>query len=160
VQGSRHGGQFAVNLGIHPLSIPDLRGEIPNPKKITEELCEFRRRLSEFGSDQWWKHDGTAESMSSAVRSAAAVYVVVGRPLLSVFSETESPLHTVTAAQFESGQYNFAGFGSTKVRMALALARFRAARQQMQEAKAFANIGLANLGSASGLRRELEVFQQ
>ncbi|MCA1500702.1 DUF4304 domain-containing protein [Bradyrhizobium sp. NBAIM03] len=47
VQGSRYGGKFAINLGIQPRSIPDVAGNSPDPMKIREELCEFRRRLSE-----------------------------------------------------------------------------------------------------------------
>jgi hypothetical protein len=58
VQGSRYGGRFSINLGLQPLAIPDVVGNVPDPKKIREELCEFRRRLSESGADQWWTHDG------------------------------------------------------------------------------------------------------
>lgn len=156
VQGSRYGGQFAVNLGIHPLCIPDLRSEVPDPKKITEELCEFRRRLSESGADQWWKHDGSQESMSTAIKAAATVYYTIGRQLLEHFNGSVSPIHIVTPEAFENGQYSFQGFGSTNVRMALALARFRQAKGHTAAAKKFANIGLAAIGGASGLRRELE----
>src|SRR5262249_53569414 len=77
VQGSRYGGSFAVNLAVHPIGIPDLRGNTPDPKVITEELCEFRRRLSgsEDRHDMWWKHDSTTEGMGAAMREATAIYV-------------------------------------------------------------------------------------
>lgn len=156
VQGSRYGGQFAVNLAIHPLCIPDVRGEVPDPKKLTEELCEFRRRLSESSADQWWKHDGSQESMNTAIKAVAIVYCTIGRQILEHFNGSVSPMHLVTPEAFENGQYNFQGFGSTNVRMALALARFCQAKGHKEAAKKFANIGLAAIGSASGLRRELE----
>jgi hypothetical protein len=153
VQGSRYGGQFAVNLAIHPLSIPDVLGEIPDPKRITEELCEFRRRLSESGADQWWKHEGTRDTMDMAVKAAAAVYRSKGSQLLE---NVLVPLYSLTPEAFESGQYDLQGFGSTKVRMALALARFRQAKGRAEEAKKFAAIGLAAVGNAPALRKALE----
>jgi len=91
IQWSKWGGQFAINLGIQPLSIPDVMGATPDPKKITETLCEFRRRLSETGEDQWWTYDDSIESMEAAVRSAAAVYTSVGRRLFAEFSGPSSP---------------------------------------------------------------------
>jgi Domain of unknown function (DUF4304) len=53
VQGWRHGGKFAINLGIHPLAIRDVHGKAPDPARITAYDCEFRRRLAKSGSDQW-----------------------------------------------------------------------------------------------------------
>jgi Domain of unknown function (DUF4304) len=82
VQGSRYGGKFAVNLGIQPLSIPDVVGNAPDASKIKAELCEFRRRLSESKrAHQWWEHTASKQSMDTAVRAAAAVYAAVGRRL-------------------------------------------------------------------------------
>ena len=57
VQGSCRGGQFAINLGLQPLAVFHVLGELPDPKKITEPLCEFRRRLSDSGEDRWWTHE-------------------------------------------------------------------------------------------------------
>jgi hypothetical protein len=156
VQGSRYGGQFAINLAVQPCAIPDARGEEPDPKTIREELCEFRRRLSEEGADQWWKHEGTKESMDAAMRLAANVYVGVGRELLAKVASLESPLWHVSAKQFENGQFEFAGFGSTKVRMVLALARLRRAQGDVAAGREFASLGLQNIGNASALRHELE----
>ena len=122
VQGSRYGGMFAVNLGIQPRCIPDVLGNSPDATKIREELCEFRRRLSETMSDQWWDHEGSKESMDAAVRAAASVYSTSGRRLFSELSGPKSPLHKITPTQFEAGHHSFSGFRSTKVRMARSLA--------------------------------------
>ena len=156
VQGARGGGSFAINLAVQPLAVPDVLGNPPDQKKITEELCEFRRRLSEANSDQWWNHDATEDSMNAAALAAAVVYVNVGRPLLESVSRPNAPLNAVTAEEFERGLFDFSGFGSTKVRMALTLARLRRSQGRTNDAAAFARVGLAHLGSAVALRRELE----
>lgn len=158
VQGSRYGGSLAINLAVHPLAIPDVLGNTPDPKKITEELCEFRRRLSETDSDQWWKHELTESSMLSAVQEAVAVYRRKGNELFRRASGPHSGFNAVLAADFATGTYDSAGFGSTEVRMALALARLRKSENQAEEAKAFAAYGLGHVGSATLLRRALEAL--
>jgi hypothetical protein len=158
VQGSQHGGQFAINLGLQPRSIPDVQGDDPDPSKITEELCEFRRRLHEGTGDKWWKHEATKESMDAAVQLAAALYVSVGRDLLLRVAAPESPLLHVTAQQLDADQFDFLGFGSTKVRMALALGRLRRMQGEMSSAREFAIVGLKNIGRASSLKRALDAL--
>ena len=156
IQVARGGGSFAITLAVQPLSLPDVLGKMPDPKKITEELCEFRRRLSETSSDQWWKYDGTEKSMDAAVAAAALVYVSFGRTLLENVSEPNSAINTVSAEDFDQGVFDFSGFSSTKVRMALTLARLRRSQGQVIDAAAFATVGLAHIGSAVALRHEFE----
>lgn len=155
VQGARQGGSFAINLAIHPLAVPDLLNQTPAPKKITQELCEFRRRLSETDADQWWIYDMTEASMASAMASAATLYKNVGRRLFDSVSGTSSPIMTVSPSEFAAGSFDFLGFGSTNVRMALTLARLRREEGCLEESMAFAAYGLENAGSAVALRREL-----
>jgi Domain of unknown function (DUF4304) len=156
VQGSRHGGQFAINLALHPLSIPDVLGNMPDSKKMTDALCEFRRRLASNGTDQWWSHENTIESMSQAITEAAEVYMSVGRPLLNQLGGEHSPLNDITAQVLEDQPSALQGFASTKVRTALVLARMRQASGNKAAAIEFAKLGLASVGSAVSLRRELE----
>ena len=156
VQGSRYGGRFAVNLGLQPAAVPDFLGHLPDPKKITEPLCEFRRRLSEFGSDQWWDHDASQLSMDAAVLAAAQVYVRVGRPLLARFAGPDSPFHSVTAEDFHKGTVDLSGFGGANARAALVLARMRKAEGRISESRAFVAYGIANVGRATALRPQLE----
>ena len=157
VQGSRYGGRFAINLGIQPICIPDCMAEVPNPKTIREEICAFRRRLSESKGDQWWDHDATKESMDLAVQRSAKVYATVGRRLFSEQSGPEAPLHRVTPEQFQAG-FNFSGFASTGARMARALAMMRQFAGNLHDARAFARIALASLGPAHGLCQELQLL--
>ncbi len=154
-QGSRYGGQFAINLGLQPLSVFHVLGELPDPKKITEPLCEFRRRLSRDGVDQWWVHEPTIESMNAAARAANAMYETTGREMLAHVCQPELPFDSITPDVFAAGAFDFQGFGSTQVRMALVLARLRRAQGRFAESAGFAAIGLASVGTAVALRHEL-----
>jgi hypothetical protein len=159
VQGSRYGGQFAVNLAVHPIAIPDVRGELPDPKTITVELCEFRRRLSAAGADQWWAYEKSLDAIDSAMRDATDVYERHGRPLMDLISSSTSPLLTVKPIDFQGGHFDFLGFGSMKARMALVLARMRKSAGRSDDALAFAKVGLEACGdSAQMLRRDLQAI--
>ena len=155
VQGSRYGGQLAANLSLQPLSICHVLGEFPDPKKISESLCEFRRRLSSTGADQWGAYEPTQESMNEAAWKVCAVYETTGRDLFRHVDGAESQFNRVTPDAFASGVFDFSGFGSTQVRMALVLARLRRAQGRMRDAAGFAAIGFAPIGAASALRHEL-----
>lgn len=155
VQSSRWGGQFAINLGLQPLSVIHVLGELPDPKKITEPLCEFRRRLSDSGADQWWAHEPNQESMNTAVEAACNSYITTGRALFAQVCGTRSPFDVVAPEEFAHGNFDFGGFGSTQVRMALVLARLRRAQGRVLESAAFAKVGLAGVGNAVALRLEL-----
>ena len=156
VQGSKYGEKFAINLGLQPLSVVDVLGNAPDPKKITEPSCEFRRRLTESGVDQWWDHNDSQASMDSAVIAAAQVYVRIGRSLLSGIGNPDSSFCSVTARDFSEGQVDLFGFGSANVRAALIFARIRKAEGRLRESRDFAAYGLANVGRATGLKAELE----
>ena len=160
VQGSRYGGSFAVNLAFHPLPFPDVLGNEPNPKSITQELCEFRRRMSESEQreDKWWKHENTPESMTEAVLAAADTYARFGRVMLNQVTSETADLNTITPANFATGAYDFKGFGGTECRMALVLARLRRAEGKHNESKEFASYGLQHAGSATALRKDLEAL--
>lgn len=73
IQGSRYGGKFAINLAIQPVTIPDVLGNDPDSKKITESKCEFRKRLSESGEDQWWSYDDLASLGKSDERCRQSI---------------------------------------------------------------------------------------
>jgi Domain of unknown function (DUF4304) len=155
VQGSRYGGSFAVNLGIHFATAPDLAGNQPDPKKINEAHCEFRRRLSETNADMWWKHEIDQASMLSAVESAASTYSNFGR---RYFERARAGLNSITPEALASGAYDLQGFGSTKVRLGLALARIRRLEGRAEESRGFAAYGVQHVGAASSLKTELQAL--
>jgi hypothetical protein len=94
--------------------------------------------------------------MYLAMTAAADVYVRFGRPLLERVSAPDAAMNKVSANDFANGNFDFEGFGSTRVRMALALARLRKSEGLVGESKAFATHGIANVGGAAFLRHELE----
>lgn len=158
MQGAREGGRFAINLAIQPLEAPDTLGVAPDPARIVADLCQFRRRLSEHGPDQWWDYGASQASMDEAAAKAAAVYALIGRRLFSEQSGPECPIRSVTPEQFKIGDFDFSGFASTKVIMARTLSIMRRAAGNRDHQRAFAQIGLENIGRASGLQIELETL--
>lgn len=155
VQGSRYGGEFAVNLAIQPIGIPDVLGNIPDVKTISVSKCELRRRLSESGEDQWWRYDDQA-SLEHAVDDARKVYEAHGRVLFQAMSTSPSPLDTITVEQLADGPVRLYGFATTKVRLTLLLARLRETEGRISDAVSFAVYGLEQAIGAFGLRPELE----
>jgi Domain of unknown function (DUF4304) len=155
VQGSRSGGSFAINLAFHPVAIPDVLGHQPDPKRLTESLCEFRRRLAEGNGDKWWNYESTLSSMETAMRDAAEFYIKRGRPLLNRVAGPNGLVALITAEQLDSDSFDLAGFRSTKTRMALALARLRASQGRHGDARAFAKIGLKDPPGMPALATEL-----
>jgi hypothetical protein len=155
VQSSRSGGQFAINLGLHPVAIPMTGSKRLDVKNIAAADCEFRRRLSAGGADKWWLHPLDSD-LPNALKDACQLYETVGRSLFAKQTATDAPLLTVTSAQFETEGIFLSGFGTTDVRQAYVLALMRYLANEREEAAAFARIALARLGSSGGLKRELE----
>jgi hypothetical protein len=158
VQGSRHGSKFAINLGIQPMSVPLRSGDMPEPKRLREMECMFRRRLAIQKGDQWWDYGPNQASMDAAAQDACAVYEQVGKRQLEVMAEPSSPIYTVMPEAFAARAFNFNGFGNTGVLMALTLAQMRKAAGNSVDARAFARIGLEEIGDragGSGLKAEL-----
>ena len=156
VQGSRHGGSFAINLAIHPQRVPDSIGRAVDPRKLTHDACELRCRLSEQGGDQWWECYGDQDSMNEAAQAAASVYVEHGRATFGKLGRgASSVLYSLTAKQLSGPMTELCGFGATTGRVALLFARLRAQQGRTSEAADFVALGLAVAGEAYLLRQEL-----
>jgi hypothetical protein len=145
-----------VNLGIHPIALPDVIDRDVDPRKICEMDCEFRRRLSDGASDQWWTYTQLKSSKAIAAQQARLVLEQHGLPAFELMGCAVSPLNLIDPVSFDAGIFDFRGFMSTKVRMARALSLMRREAGDLTASAAFARIALANLGGASGLRWELE----
>ena len=150
VQGSRSGGKFAVNMGIQPMLVPLLWGGAPEPKRIREMDCLFRRRLAIQRGDQWWDYELNQLSMDAAVRDACAVYEQVSRGQLEFLAQTNSPMNTLTPEAFAARTFDFKGFGNTGVLMAWTLAHMRKAAGKNAEARGFAQVALKEIGDGPG----------
>jgi len=155
LQGSHHGGSFAINLGLQPLSIPDVMGNVVDPRKIDEVSCEFRRRLSKNTSDQWWSYTQLRSSKITAVQNSAEIFEQFGLMYFSEMTGENSPLLCVDPISFDSGLFDFRGFNSTKVRMARSLSLLRFASGDTQASRDFARVALKAIGAGVGLRVEL-----
>ncbi|WP_368408539.1 DUF4304 domain-containing protein [Caldimonas mangrovi] len=144
VQGFWFGGSFAVNLSVHPLGLPCVGGAPADPKKITEEWCEFRHRLTEGPAGRIWSHDGTAEGMAAAVVDAAEVFEQHGLAFFGKFYGPASILRALTPAELasESETLRLYSHGST-IRLAYTFARVRQLRGRHEEAAAFARWALS-----------------
>jgi hypothetical protein len=154
VQGDRYGEAFAINLGVQPISIPDVLGNAVDPRRILEMSCEFRRRLSENGEDQWWRHDRTLSGVESAFAGAAEVYRLHADSLFDRLCAPGAAIDSFTSADLSSGAAKLAGFAGTPVRMALVFARLRRAHGRITESMAFAQRGLELLGDRVGWLRD------
>jgi hypothetical protein len=144
VQAFWFGGRFAVNLSAHPLGLPSVGGKPVDPKKITEEKCEFRHRLTEGTANQAWDHDASAEGMAVAMADATAVFKQHSQRFFGLFSGAQSILFTLTPDEFakEAETLRLFCMGSS-IRLAFTFARFRALQGKNAEAAMFARLALS-----------------
>jgi hypothetical protein len=160
-QGSRYGGKFAINMGVQPISVSLRSGDAPDPKRMKEMNCIFRRRLAAQEGDQWWDYELSQASLDKAVRQACAVYELIGKAQLDSIAEPGSPINTLTPEAFAARGYHFYGFGNTGILIALTLAQMRKAAGNTEEAAGFARLALEEIGAGaagSGLKAELSEF--
>jgi hypothetical protein len=145
VQGFYYGGRFAVNLSAHPLGLPCVGGRTLDARKITEEKCEFRHRLTEGPAGRTWDHDGTAEGMAAALRDAATVFQECGQAFFKMFTGSDSVFRTFTSAALRSGDSTLVRYcRGSAIRLAYTFARLRGLSGQREEAAAFAQWALAH----------------
>lgn len=146
-QGFWYGGRFAINLCVHPLDLPCVGGGPADPKKIAEEKCEFRHRLSDGPSERVWDHDGTLEGLNSSVSNAANVFEQHGTSFFRQFIGPGSILYTLTPESFasDSNTLRLYCFGST-IRLAYIFARLRSLQGRHKDASAFAQIAMQQGG--------------
>jgi len=161
LQGNRHGGSCAVNLGIHLAFLPVVAGDLPDSHGIQEIACEFRRRLAGPGmSDAWWNYgDSTAETTAS-VASLSEMFFAVADPWFERFSTAVAVADVLNHARISSGTFCPELAYLAPVRAALTGARIHAHLGHGDESRRLATWGLANLGQASALKDALEKLAQ
>ncbi len=153
LQGSVHGGQCCVCLGIHLTFFP----RDVDANKITEPDCEFRIRLAPPGQvDHWWSYGATEQEARASAVSILRLYREVGVPYFQSFSTFPDDFIRVTPAMLACDTpLPFPG-RSTEVRQALALSRIALQAGRVTDAKQFAEFGLARVGPAIGLKNEFQ----
>jgi len=155
IQGSKYGGEFAVNLGVHLAFLPDVVGNEVVPSKFTEMLCEFRGRMCDRGVDQWWSYQSTPESAVRAVLEMAEVWKRRGRLQLEALGDYPRDFARITPEDLRSGAYDFGGLGTTTARLALVFSRIRAHEGRRADVEAFVKFGLSIAGNATFLANAL-----
>ncbi|MGN6422379.1 MAG: DUF4304 domain-containing protein [Asticcacaulis sp.] len=159
VQGSRYGGQFAINLGLHPLA---LAGVVPSRKaidlkKMSEYDCVFRRRLSSDGADKWWTYSDQT-SLEMAMGDAVCLFEAVGRNIFDKHTAPDAPLKTITSAEYKSHGIDLSGLCFSEPLQAYTIALMRLLAGHHDEAIAFAQFALNRVEGASILKKELEAI--
>jgi hypothetical protein len=162
IQGSQFGGQCCVNLGVHLSFLPLLGGGgDPDPKRIQEPECEFRARLAPRGeTDRWWPYGTTEEEADASARHLIDLYCSVGRKHFERASSFPEPFVSITPEDLERGDLSLLPGRTTDVRACLAMARISYRRGDPELARRFAAIGLSRVGSAAGLRAELDALSR
>ena len=159
IQGSRSGDKCAVNLGLHLTFLPLCwKDELPRAGRIKQIDCEFRCRLSPEGKgDYWWEYyGGLLNPASKNARHLIESYFEWGEPLFQAYSSVQSIASMITLDQLRSENFINAFGGVTIPRAALVMARIQVHMGNSDRAAEFARAGLEKLGSASGLRSELQ----
>lgn len=151
LQGSVHGGQCCVCLGIHLTFFPGGA----DPSKISEPDCEFRTRLAPpEQADHWWSYGATEQQARASAESILRLYREGGVPYFQSFSTFPDDFVRVTPPMLASdAPLPFPG-RSTEVRRALALSRIALHAGRITDAKQFAEFGLARVGPAIALKNE------
>jgi hypothetical protein len=161
LQGSVHGGQCCVCLGIHLTFLPVVgSADVCDSAKITEPECEFRSRLVPLGqSDFWWSYGVTEREAQASAESILRLYRDVGVPYFGRFTTFPDDFVRVTPSMLADGSGADGAplpfpKGGTIVRRSLALSRIALHTGRTADAKQFAEIGLAHVGPAIGLKNE------
>jgi hypothetical protein len=160
VQGSRHGDSCCVNLGMHLAFLPTVLGDPADPKRITESLCEFRRRLSPVGeSDHWWRYGADAGEASRSVENLVDLVRTVALPHFEYFRDFPGAFEGITPTTIASGDFRTLPGNVTAARGALVMARIATHLGNRDRAREFAEVGLASLGPSAtmgvGVARDL-----
>jgi hypothetical protein len=156
LQGSAHGGQCCVSLGIHLTFLPTVgAAKTCAPSKITDPECEFRTRLAPPGdTDFWWSYGTTEHEARTSAESILHRYREVGVPYFQRFSKFPDDFIRVSPAMLASdAPLPFPG-RNTEVRRALSLSRIALYTGRVADAHQFAEFGLARVGPAVALKNE------
>lgn len=160
IQGSQHGGQCCVCLGIHLAFFPSVGSNAPcDPASIKEPECEFRSRLTPQGqSDYWWSYGTTEPESEASACSIRDLYQERGASYFDRFSRFPDDFIRVTSDTTEAEMNGLFPRCFTSVRRDLALARIYGHIGDIASARFFAARGVAAVGQATALRAAFRPF--
>jgi hypothetical protein len=128
-------------------------------EKLKEIDCEFRWRL--HPQDDWkidWTYGSGAEESAAIARAVLRAYRDFGEPAFQRFPTAEAVANLVPLDAARSGKWNISPLTTTKLRRLLTLARINRHLGNATVAREIAQIGLSELGGATGLRADFESF--
>jgi hypothetical protein len=157
VQGSRYGGKCCVNLAAHFSFLPSMGGgQVTDPKKFKEYDCAFRDRLRQAKEDHWWDYGASDAEAETSVASILDLYKRRSSMFFDRFEPFPEVFDRVTPAQLDARDLTKMPAAMTQVFAALTMARVMKHLGCVEKCREFAEVGLRNLGHASGLKAELE----
>lgn len=158
IQGNRYGGSCTLNLGIHPVCLPvHFTGAPPDPKKLEEAHCQFRHRLAPaVAGDGWWSYDGPPSPEASAA-GLIERFFDEGEAHFARFASLDAILGALDYETLAQGEF-VPALRVTRAGGVLAAARLHAHRGDRAMSRRFAELGLAHLGQATGLRPAFEAL--
>ena len=159
VQGSTYGGSCCVSLAIHLTFLPTLVGRPTDSKKITENHCEFRKRLAPEGqSDCWWKYGSDEHEATRSVDDLVDLIRRVALPHFDRFGKFPQCFENISPLVLASGDFRALPGNMGAPRAALVMARISAHLGRPDRAREFAEVGLASMSghAGSGIARDLE----
>jgi hypothetical protein len=157
IQGDKYGGRCAVNLGLHLSFLPvSAEGGPPPANEIKAAECAFTTRLAPGRAiDHWWRYGGLLRSPVRSARHLIETYAESGEPLFQRYATVEAVGDMASPDALRSG-WAGAGFAAaTGPRLALTLARIHQHLGDETQARIYAEVGLAQLGSAKALEAPL-----
>lgn len=161
IQNNKYGGSCCVNLGLHLTFLPVSwsADQMPDSKKVKAVDCEFRKRLAPGGkNDYWWKFKGKGlfGKPSKSVAHLKETYLNSGEPEFKKYQSVEDLIHRLTPAAVEKEE-RIPVFGEVApARGALTMARIYQHSGDFKLCRRYAQLGLKVIGSAYGLKSELE----
>ena len=158
IQGRRHGGSCALNIGLHATFLPaGWQGELPNISKIKEIDCEFRGRVTpNEGADYWWEYGSTPDFAIRSARHLAETFFDVAIPEFEKLASVKALIDWLPIDAVIRGDYMTQFELQTICRALLAMARTHQHLGNREDAKAFAAAGLARVGRGVRLIPQFE----
>jgi hypothetical protein len=157
LQASRVGNRCYVNLGLHLAFLPDVVGKPVDPRRFRIPELEFRTRLplpDEYQPLFGWPYGSSESEGDASLGAMLASYEQHDRQWLSRFSRFPEDWLQLTPDDLRDRRWISFDFGTTRVRVALTWMRIHEHLGDLDTAREFARVGLAD--SPGGIRAHFE----
>ncbi|WP_127534509.1 DUF4304 domain-containing protein [Paenibacillus kobensis] len=163
IQGDRYGGLCCVNLGVYIDFIPNTLGKHLPLNKVSVVDCEFRTRLSDVElEDAWWSYGDTETEAMESIEHMTETFVQHGLAYFAQFQEFPKPFIGMSFKNVEqrTDKVRKLGNSPTDVRLALVIARVQLYIGQTEQATAWSQWALDQIGTGFAGRALIGEFEQ